>query len=78
MENNIQEVIRRINERDEQNRIETNKLIDKFNMAYKIEDLEGNIFVWAGLSSGLPVYRTCSGQTHIFNLNGMKIIQKHA
>lgn len=73
----IDERIQRINERDEQRRIETNALIDRFHMAYKIEDSEENVFVWAGLSSGFPVYRGIGGQTHIFDLTGMKVLQQH-
>ena len=73
----IEERIQRINERDEQRRTETNKLIDQFGMAYKVEDSEGNIFVWAGLSSGYPVYRGFGGQKHIFSLTGMTVLQKY-
>lgn len=69
---------RRINERDEQRRVDTNKLIDKINMAYKIEDSEGNTFVFAGLESGFPVYRGIGGSKHIFQLNGMKILEQYA
>lgn len=72
------ERVRRINERDEQRRVDTNKLIDKINMAYKIEDSEGNTFVFAGLESGFPVYRGIGGSKHIFQLNGMKILEQYA
>ncbi len=35
-------------------------------MPYKIQDKEGHIFVFAGYSSGFPIYRTNRGVKHIF------------
>ena len=72
------ERIQRINERDEQNKINMNQEIDKCKMAYKIKDTEGNVFVFGGIESGFPWYRGIRGSKHIFDLNGMTIIQQHA
>ena len=35
-------------------------------MPYKIQDSEGNIFVFGYYSSGYPVYRGVAGCKHIF------------
>lgn len=79
MKNDIAETIRRINERAEQNRLETNALIDKYKLAYKVKDSEGNTFTWGGVATGgFPWYRGRSGSKHIFNLNGLTIIQQYA
>lgn len=68
-----------MNERDEQNRKETNSLIDEYKMAYKIKDSEGNVFVWAGVASGgFPLYRVGGELTHRFDLAGMTVIQQYA
>lgn len=75
----IEERIKNINERDEQNRISTNALIDRFKMAYEVMDSEGNKFVWAGVAEGgFPLYRGRGGSKHIFNLNGYTIIRQYA
>ena len=54
-----------------------NKEIDSFNMAYKIKDKEGNMFVYGYIENGFPVYRTSSGSKHIFDLIGYEVIEKH-
>lgn len=54
-----------------------NKEINKHNIAYKIEDKEGNIFVFAGLENGFPSYRGNRGSKHIFDLHGYKVIEKY-
>ncbi len=73
----IEEAVKRINERDEQRRIETNKLIDKFQIAYKLEDSDGNTFCFGGIESGFPWYRGRGGSKHIFNICGYTVIQKY-
>ena len=54
-----------------------NKEIDNCNMAYKIKDTEGNVFVYGYMENGYPVYRTSGGSKHIFDLTGFKVIEKH-
>lgn len=65
----------RSNDKEIENRI--NKEIDRCNMAYKIKDSEGNVFVFGGIENGHPWYRTSGGSTHIFQLDGHKIIEKY-
>ena len=65
------------NEKCNQDRI--NAEIDKYHMAYKIKDSEGNIFCWGGVAKGgFPLYRGVGGTTHIFDLTGYEIIEKYA
>ncbi|MFC0903807.1 hypothetical protein ACFHWD_03765 [Clostridium sp. MT-14] len=54
-----------------------NKKIDKCNMAYKIKDIEGNIFVFGGIENGYAWYRGTRGDKHIFNLDGYEVIEKY-
>ena len=54
-----------------------NREIDKCGLAYKLKDKDGNIFVFAGLENGFPVYRTNGGRTHIFDLTGYEVIEKY-
>lgn len=53
------------------------KEIDRCGMAYKVKDKEGNIFVFAGIENGHPVYRTNGGQCHIFDMVGLEVIEKY-
>lgn len=46
------------------------------NAAYKIQDRDGNIFVYSRIENGYPVYRTNRGCKHIFSLNGFKVLEK--
>lgn len=71
---NLQELIRK-NEIENQNR--TNSEIDNSGMAYKIKDIEENIFVFGGIENGHPWYRGQGGQKHIFQLDGYEIIEKY-
>lgn len=73
----VEEAIRKINRRDEENRIRMNRLIDKFHMAYKIKDSEGNIFCFAGSENGFPIYRGIGGSKHIFDLCGYTVLQQY-
>ncbi|WP_240416558.1 hypothetical protein [Paenibacillus periandrae] len=54
-----------------------NKEINSCGMAYKIADCEGNIFVFAGLENGFPLYRGNRGSKHIFQLQGYEVIEKY-
>ena len=54
-----------------------NKEIDSCNMAYKIEDKEGNQFVFSGIENGHPWYRGGGGSKHVFDLTGYKVIEKY-
>lgn len=56
---------------------EINRELDACGMAYIIEDRDGNRFVYAGMESGMPVYRTKGCKTHILDLIGCKIIKRH-
>ena len=72
-----QERIQSINQRSEENRIRRNSEIDKFKIAYKVKDTEGNVFVYGGIESGFPFFRGNRGSKHISNLKGYEIIQKY-
>ncbi len=68
----------RIKENDKRIEERINKEIDNCGMAYKIKDNEGNQFVFSGLASGgFPLYRGKGGQTHIFDLTGYEVIERH-
>jgi hypothetical protein len=54
-----------------------NKEIDNCNMAYKIKDSEGNIFVFGGIENGFPWYRGIGGSKYIFELTGYEVIEKY-
>lgn len=54
-----------------------NTEIDSHNMAYKIQDREGNQFVFGGIENGFPWYRCRGGSKHIFDLVGFTVIEKH-
>lgn len=77
MKTSVEEAIKRINERDEQRRVETNKAIDKCHMAYKVKDSEGNVFCFGGIETGFPLFRGMSGSKHIFNLCGYEVLQQY-
>jgi len=77
MKTSIEEAIKRINERDERRRVETNRTIDKYHMAYKIKDSEENVFCFGGIENGFPWYRGIGGSKHIFDLCGYTIIQQY-
>ena len=53
------------------------KEIDDNNIAYKIKDEEGNVFVYGYIENSYPVYRTLGGSKHIFDLKGYEVIEKH-
>lgn len=57
-----------------ENRI--NKEIDACNMAYKIKDKDGNIFIFA-CGGRFPEYRTNGGRKCIFDLVGYEVIEKY-
>lgn len=57
-----------------ENRI--NKEIDACNMAYKIKDTDGNIFVFA-CGGEFPEYRTIGGGKCISDLVGYEVIEKY-
>jgi hypothetical protein len=42
---------------------------------YKVEDQEGNEFVFAGIENGHPLYRGNGGSKHIFDIEHYKVIQ---
>lgn len=70
--------LRKMIEKNEaENRIRVNNEIDKAGMAYKLKDEEGNEFVYAGMENGYPIYRTASGQKHIFQIDGYEIVEKY-
>lgn len=54
-----------------------NKAIDNVDMAYKIKDKEGNIFVFGGIENGFPWYRGLGGSKHIFQLDGYEVVEKY-
>ena len=54
-----------------------NKEIDKCNMAYKLKDVYGNIFVFSGIENGYAWYRGIGGSKHIFNLDGYEVIKQY-
>ncbi len=54
-----------------------NKEIDMHNMAYKIKDREGNMFVFGGIENGFPWYRGLGGSKHIFQLDGYEVLEKY-
>jgi len=51
--------------------------IDRFEIAYKIQDEEGNVFVYAGYENNIPIYRTEGGRKHISELTGYQILNKY-
>ena len=57
--------------------IRINKEIDNNNIAYKVKDEEGNIFVYGYIENGYPVFRGNRGSKHIFDLTGFEVIEKH-
>lgn len=61
------------------NEIETriNKEINSCKMAYKIKDVEGNVFCFGGIENGCSWYRGMGGSKHIFDLQGYEIIEKY-
>lgn len=75
----VNEIVEMINKRSEENRKKMNEQIDKFKTAYIIEDSYGHRYYFAGVESGLPVYRGGrNGQlTHVFGNGTCKIIQKY-
>jgi hypothetical protein len=54
-----------------------NKEIDKCKMAYKIQDIEGNTFVFGGIENGCAWYRGIGGSKHIDSLIGYRVMQQH-
>lgn len=64
-------------ENSKRNEEKINKEIDECKMAYKIEDVEGNVFVFACMENGFPVYRCNGGSKHIFHLNGFKVLEQY-
>lgn len=66
-----------IQERNKQNQDRINAEIDNCSMAYKIKDTEGNTFVFKGIESSFPTYRTNGGSEVIGSLNGFEIIEKY-
>lgn len=54
-----------------------NKEIDSCGMAYKVKDSEGNVFYFAGLENGFPLYHANGGTKHIFDLQGLEVIEKY-
>jgi hypothetical protein len=62
-------------ERDNMEKI--NNEIDNHNIAYKVKDQSGNEFVYAGLESGFPVFRTQGGMKHIFDIDKYEVIEKY-
>ena len=67
----------RIKENEKRNEARINGEIDKSKMAYKIKDIEGNVFCFKGIENGFPVYRTHGGSKHIFDLTGYEVIEQH-
>ena len=65
------------NNRDKEIESRINKEIDSCGMAYKVEDREGNIFVFGGIENSFPWYRGRGGSKHIFDLTGYKVIEKY-
>ena len=64
-------------ENDKRNEERINKEIYECKMAYKIQDSEGNVFVFAGLENGFPSYRCAGGRKHIFQLTGFKVLEQY-
>lgn len=62
---------------DKEIEVRINKEIDKCGMAYKVMDREGNTFVFAGIENGFPLYRGRGGSKHIFDLQGLEVIEKY-
>jgi hypothetical protein len=54
-----------------------NKEIDKCKMAYKVMDKEGNLFVFSTIENGHPLYKGDRGCKHIFQLDGLAVVQKY-
>jgi len=63
--------------RDKEIEARINKEIDSCKMAYKIRDLEGNIFVFGGIENGFSWYRGIGGSKHITDLRGFEIMEKY-
>lgn len=56
-----------------------NNELDSVKMAYRVKDTEDNTFTYQGLATGgFPLYRCAGGTTHLFNMNGLTIIQQYA
>ena len=72
-----EEVAQRISERENAAINRINKEIDDCKMAYKIQDTEGNIFVFGGIENGFPLYRGNGGSKHIHDLQGYVTIEKY-
>lgn len=54
-----------------------NREIDHSQMAYRIKDSEGNVFVFKGIENGIPLYRTNGGTTHVMDLIGYEVLEKY-
>lgn len=52
-----------------------NTELKRYNMAYKIQDKDGNIFVYGGLDNEIPWYRGISGSKHIFSMDGYEVLE---
>jgi len=63
--------------RDKEIEERINNEIDACKMAYKIQDNEGNRFVFGGIENGFPWYRTRGGSKHIFDLNGYEVLEQY-
>lgn len=66
-----------IRENELKTELRINSELDACGMAYKIRDKEGNQFVYAGMENGLPAYRTGGEITHIMDLVGYEVVEKH-
>lgn len=73
-----EQIAQMIKENDKRNQDRINAEIDKYHMAYKIKDSDGNVFCWGGVAKGgLPWYRGIGGSKHIFDLTGYEVIEKY-
>jgi hypothetical protein len=62
---------------DEEIETRINNEIDACKMAYKVEDREGNTFVFSRIENDCPLYRGRGGSKHIFDLNGYEVLEKY-
>ena len=63
--------------RDKEIEERINNQINSCNMAYKIQDKEGNTFVFGGIENDCPWYRGIRGSKHIFDLNWYEVLERY-
>jgi len=61
---------------ERENRI--NADLEKYKMAYRIKDVDGNTFCFQRIEYGSPVYRGQGAEKHIYGMAGYTVVQQWA